>query len=217
MQKTEMNFRTDMSMIEQAYFNAAGDDGRLAIAEGDRQLLEMGLEASAVQAGDMAPEFLLENALGGTVSLRGRLLGGPVVLSFFRGGWCPFCRAELQAMSKAAQAVEQRGASLLAVSPQSLADSVKMARTEALTIPLLADASMTVASDYGLAFELPESLRLPALAGGMVAGCEGNDWRVPMPATYVISTDGIIRYSFLDPNYRNRLDPALLVNILDRL
>ena len=206
-----------MSMIEQAYFNAAGDDGRVAIAEGDLQILEMGLEASAVQAGDVAPEFILENALGGTVSLRGRLLGGPVVLSFFRGAWCPFCRAELRAMSKAAQVVEERGASLLAISPQSLASSRDMARTEKFDIPLLADSSMTVSSDYGLAFELPKSLRSAALAGGMVAGDEGAEWRVPMPATYVISTDGIVRYSFLDPNYRNRLDPAVLESILDRL
>ena len=217
MQKIEMNFRTDMTMIEQAYFNAAGDDGRAAIAAGDLEILEMGLEASAVQAGDVAPEFLLENALGGTVSLRGRLLGGPVVLSFFRGGWCPFCRAELRAMSKTAKAIEERGASLLAVSPQSLDDSRDMARTEELDIVLLADSKMTVASDYGLAFELPKSLRLAALADGMVAGDEDAGWRVPMPATYVISTDGIVRYSFLDPNYRNRLDPAVLVSILDRL
>lgn len=217
MQKIEMNFRTDMTMIEQAYFNAAGDDGRAAIAAGDLEILEMGLEASAVQAGDVAPEFLLENTLGGTVSLRGRLLGGPVVLSFFRGGWCPFCRAELRAMSKAAKAVEERGASLLAVSPQSLDDSRDMARTEELDIVLLADSKMTVSSAYGLAFELPKSLRLAALAGGMVAGDEDAGWRVPMPATYVISTDGIVRYSFLDPNYRNRLDPAVLVSILDRL
>ncbi len=212
-----MNFRTDMSMIEQAYLQAAGYDGRVAIAEGDEQILAMGIEVSAVQAGDIAPEFLLENALGGTVSLRGRLIGGPVVLSFFRGGWCPFCRAELRAMSKAAQAVEERGASLLAISPQPLADSIAMARAEELTLPLLADRGMTVASDYGLAFELPESMRPAALADGMVAGEDGADWRIPMPATYVISTDGIIRYSFLDPNYRNRLDPAVLMSILDRL
>ena len=206
-----------MSMIEQAYFNATGDNGRAAIEEGDLQILELGLEASAVQAGDVAPEFILENALGGTVSLRGRLLGGPVVLSFFRGGWCPFCRAELRAISKAAQAVEERGASLLAISPQSLSDSRDMARSEELDIPLLADCAMTVASDYGLAFELPKSLRPAALAGGMVVGDESAEWRVPMPATYVISTDGLVRYSFLDPNYRNRLDPAVLVSILDRL
>ena len=212
-----MNFRTDMSMIEQAYFKAAGADGRAAIADGDRQILAMGLEASAVQAGDIAPEFLLENALGGTVSLRGALMRGPVVLSFFRGGWCPFCRAELRAMSWAAQAVAERGASLFAISPQPAAESLAMARTEELTIPLLADRAMTVASEYGLAFELPESLRFAALADGMIAGEDGLDWRVPMPATYVISTDGIVRYSFLDPNYRNRLDPEVLVSILDRL
>ena len=93
-----MNFRTDMSMIEQAYFQAAGDEGRVAIAEGDRQILSMGIEVSAVQAGGVSPGFLLENALGGTVSLRGRLGVGPEVLSVLRAGWCPFGRTALLAM-----------------------------------------------------------------------------------------------------------------------
>lgn len=206
-----------MSMIEQAYLSAAGEDGRMAIAEADRQIEAMGIAHTAIRAGDPAPDFLLENALGGSVSLRGRLLDGPVVLSFFRGLWCPFCRAELQALAKAAEAVAWTGASLLAISPQPASESVRLAAAEGLTFPLLVDESAGVATRYGLAFALPEALRPAAAADGMVAGADGEDWRVPLPATYVISEDGIVRYSFLDPNYRNRLDPAAIVDILGRL
>jgi peroxiredoxin len=217
MQNDRMSFRTDMDMIEQAYFTAAGDDGRMAIEEADRQIQALGLEISAIQAGDAAPDFLLDNALGGSVSLRGRLLEGPAVLSFFRGNWCPFCRAELNALARAAEAVAAKGASLLAISPQPASESLKLARSEALEFPLLVDEGVGVASQYGLVFALPVSMRPSAEADGMVAGNAGDDWRIPVPATYVIGQDGIVQYSFLDPNYRNRLDPAAIVDILDRL
>lgn len=209
-----MELQAALTMAEQAYFWAAGQDGRIAIEAADREIYELGIHKTAIQAGDEAPDFYLPNATGKATSLKGQLADGPVVLSFFRGAWCPFCRAEMHALAKAAGAVEANGGRLIAISPQPKAQSERLAREESIEFPLLFDKEAKVASDYGLAFSLPQQLRLSARNEGMVPE---KDWLVPVPATYVVGQDGMVKFSFLDPNYRNRLDPAAIVEVLHSL
>lgn len=206
-----MELQAALTMAEQAYFWAAGQDGRVAIEAADREIYELGIHKTAIQAGDEAPDFHLPSATGKSISLRGQLADGPVILSFFRGAWCPFCRAELHALVKAADAVKANGATMIAISPQPKAQSEKLANEEGIDFPLLFDRDARVAGEYGLAFSLPKQLRLSAQNEGMVPG---KDWLVPIPATYVIGQDGVVRFSFLDPNYRKRLDPSAIVDML---
>ena len=173
----------------------------------------------AKKAGDVAPEFTLDDPDGKPVSSRELLARGPLVLSFYRGVWCPFCNLELQALQSALPEITARGASLAAISPQTAPNSRKSQRDNKLGFPILSDAKSEVANAFGIRFKLQDDLielyksfknDLPAFNGDPA-------WVLPMPARYVIGTDGVIVYSEVNPDYTQRPDPRELLPVLDRL
>jgi peroxiredoxin len=173
----------------------------------------------ALKAGDMAPEFALLGADGKLISSRALLSRGPLVASFYRGVWCPYCNLDLQALEEARPEIEARGASLVAISPQTQANSRKSQRDNKLAFPILSDPGAAVADQFGLRFALPrDSIGVYKQFGADLA--EVNDdpsWVLPMPARYVIGTDGVIAYAEVNPDYTRRPDPSQLLPILDRL
>jgi peroxiredoxin len=173
----------------------------------------------AKKAGDVAPEFTLDDPDGKPISSRELLAKGPLVLSFYRGVWCPFCNLELQALQSALPEITARGASLAAISPQTAPNSRKSQRDNKLGFPILSDAKSEVANAFGIRFKLQDDLielyksfknDLPAFNGDPA-------WVLPMPARYVIGTDGVIAYSEVNPDYTQRPDPSELLPVLDRL
>lgn len=189
-----------------------------ALREGGEQIARLDIERSALRTGAAIPDFTLPNAAGEQVSA-GRLLGGgPLVLSFYRGAWCPYCSLEIRALAENLAAIRARGAELVAVSPQLPDISRQQVSDLQLDFEVLSDAGNAVARQFGLVFTLPEILRPVYAAWGVdLQASNGDDsFGLPVPATYIVDRNGIIRYHFIDSDYTRRCEPAVLLGQLDQ-
>ncbi len=176
---------------------------------------QVGLHAK--KTGDRAPNFSLLTAQGTTINLAEKLKKGPVVLSFYRGGWCPFCDLSLRALQKIDSQVRAKGASLFAISPQTMSHSSTTAKTRALTFDLLSDPGNKVAKTYGLVFGLrPAEQDLHTQMKASLPLFNGDEsWELPVAATYIIRPDETIAWHFIDPNFTSRAEPADILSALD--
>jgi peroxiredoxin len=183
------------------------------------ELIASGQVQRAKRAGDIAPDFTLNDADGKAVSARELLDKGPLVISFYRGIWCPYCNADLQALEAAMPGIRARGASLVAISPQTAANSRRSQRENKLTFPILSDAKSEVAAAFGIRFALPDYLIevYKSFKNDLPVINADPAWVLPMPARFVIGTDGVIAYAEVNPDYTRRPDPAVLLPVLDRL
>ncbi|WP_068082729.1 peroxiredoxin-like family protein [Novosphingobium rosa] len=182
-------------------------------------LIDSGQADHALKAGDTAPAFTLQDADGHSVHSRDLLARGPLVVTFYRGVWCPYCNHDLQALEEIRAEIEARGASLVAISPQTAANSRKSQRDNKLGFPILSDTHTAVGADFGLRFALPADLIEVYRQFGNDLPKINDDpaWVLPMPARYVIGTDGLIAYAEVNPDYTRRPDPSELLPVLDRL
>lgn len=166
--------------------------------------------------GDRAPDFALPDAKGGVVSLMSALAGGPAVVTFYRGGWCPYCNLQLRSYQALLPELASLGVAMLAISPQLPDGSLSTAERESLTFDVLSDVGNDVARQFGLVYPLPQELR-DALRSNNKAlpGINGDDsWELPVPATYVIGQDQRISLAFIEIDYRKRLAPQQLLSAL---
>ena len=176
-------------------------------------------QLKAVDLGDQAPGFSLPDATGKTVELEALLADGPIVLTFYRGGWCPYCNIELRALQAALPEFRSHGAQLVAVSPQTPDQSLSTAEKNELEFSVLSDSGNSVARQFGLVFTLPEVLRpIYAEFGIDVPAHNGDEsFELPVPATYVIGRDGKVHYAFANADYRQRAEPREIVAALSKL
>jgi peroxiredoxin len=171
---------------------------------------------NALTVGDRAPQFALPNASGRLVDLAELLAAGPVVLTFYRGAWCPYCNTQLRGLQQALPEIESLGAALVAVSPQVPDGSLELIDEHELTFEVLSDAKSRIASNYGIVFALAAADRELFLEVGNDLATTNDDesWVLPAPATFVIAGSGTIRYVRVDPDYTNRVEPAELIDAL---
>jgi len=190
-----------------------------AIQAGGEQIAGLGIEQRGLRTGAAIPDFTLPNAAGEQVSAGQLLGGGPLVLSFYRGAWCPYCSLEIRALAESLGAMRARGAELVAVSPQLPDISRQQVSDLQLDFEVLSDAGNAVARQFGLVFTLPEILRPVYAAWGIdLPASNGDDsFELPVPATYIVDRDGLIRYHFIDSDYTRRCEPALVLEQLDLL
>ncbi|WCE05676.1 peroxiredoxin-like family protein [Pseudoxanthomonas sp. JBR18] len=183
------------------------------------ELIASGAAQRARKAGDRAPDFILNDPDGKQVSSAELLQRGPMILSFYRGVWCPYCNMELQALQAALPELSATGASVVAISPQIAANSRKSVRQNGLDFPILSDPGNAVAAAFGLRFALPDYLvDLYASMRNDLPAFNGDDsWTLPMPARYVIAQDGTIVYAEVNPDYTLRPDPSELLPVLRQL
>jgi peroxiredoxin len=183
------------------------------------ELIASGQALAAKKAGDKAPGFTLKDPEGNLVSSTELLAQGSLVISFYRGVWCPFCNLELQALQAASSQIEARSARLVAISPQTESNSRKSQRDNKLTFPILSDEKSRVAAAFGLRFSLPDYLveLYKGFKNDLPAFNDDPAWVLPMPARYVIGSDGIIAYAEVNPDYTQRPDPSELLPVLDKL
>lgn len=186
------------------------------MARATAELIASGQAGRALKAGDKAPAFTLDDPDGNPVASADLLAKGPLVVSFYRGVWCPYCNMELQALEQALPAIRERGASLVAISPQVRANSRKSVRQNQLTFPILSDTHNEVAAAFGLRFTLPDYLIELYKSFGNDLPTINDDpaWTLPMPARFVIGEDGIITYAEVNPDYTQRPDPSELLPAL---
>ena len=192
------------------------DAKRSAVYKAAREALaETDILETALGVGDEAPMFELPDAFGDSVSLADLLEAGPVIVSFYRGSWCPFCNLELQALQREIDAVEKAGVTLLAISPNKPDESVEVIKEHGLGYPVLSDHDNGVAKHFGLVYAMePGMVAYYQEIGRDIDKMNGTDaWELPVPATYVIDQDGVVRYAFVDLNHRVRAEPAEVVAI----
>ena len=182
-------------------------------------LVASGQADRALKVGGRAPEFVLPDAHGATVRSADLLACGPLVLTFYRGVWCPYCNMDLQAIEATAADIRALGASLVAISPQTAPNRRKSERENGLSFPILSDHANAVAQAFGLRFRLPDDLiaLYKSFGNDLMVGNGEDSWTLPMPARYVVGTDGIIAYSEVNPDYTRRPDPSELLPVLRRL
>lgn len=182
-------------------------------------LIASGQATRALKVGDRAPAFKLPDSDGAMVDSALLLKKGPLVLTFYRGFWCPYCNLDLQAIETAAADIRARGASLVAISLQTLANARKSREQNALSFPILNDHGGQIASAFGIRFRLPDDLIEVYKGFGVdLAAINGEpSWTLPMPARYVIAQDGSIAYAEVNPDYTRRPDPSELLPTLERL
>jgi peroxiredoxin len=184
-----------------------------AIAE----LFASGIEDKLLKAGEAAPAFALPDANGKHVRSADLLALGPLVVCFFRGRWCPYCVTELETWRDLFPAVRERGALLVAISPQTVRQNDFTGTQHTLPFPLLRDEGAVLAASFGAAYSLPGSMQsyyrsilvnIPFINGE-------QSWRLPVPATFVIGRDGVIRWSQGHADFRVRPEPTDALKALE--
>lgn len=183
------------------------------------RLFKAELATRALKVGDTAPAFLLPNAEGRLVSSEDLLAAGPAVMMFFRGGWCPYCELTMRVMTDAAPDIRTAGGTFVAVWPETGGLALRTKRQRALPYELLVDVDNAVAMQFGIVFRTPDLYRQLLLDQGIdLAERHGNPgWLLPAPATFIVSSDTVIRYAFVDGDYTNRAEPDAIVAVLRSL
>ncbi|KAL6065276.1 Alkyl hydroperoxide reductase [Balamuthia mandrillaris] len=186
-----------------------------------------GEQGKGLPVGEKAPDFTLLDQTGKPIALSSALREGPVVLTFYRGSWCPFCNLQLRAYSQHLPSWRERfGAQLIAVTPEAADPSDKASASasasssEETSFPVLTDADQTVIVDYRLQFTPIESylaLIKNAFALDLAQRNADRSNNLPVPGTFVIDREGVIRARFVDPNYMTRMEPSVITEALERI
>jgi peroxiredoxin len=180
------------------------------------ELRASGLAGRAITAGQHAPEFTLADADGRIHDSAALLRRGPLVLSFYRGVWCPYCNMELEALQGVLPQIEAAGATLFAISPQTAVNSRKSIAKNGLGFPILVDPGNAVAAAFGLRFALPDYLvELYTSLKNDLPGFNGDaSWTLPMPARFVVGQNGVVLYANVEPDYTRRPEPETVLPFL---
>ncbi len=190
-----------------------------AYKKGVDEVAASGIVESAKKKGDQAPDFTLKNPDGEEITLSEELKKGPVVLTWYRGGWCPYCNLQLAAYQQILPQLEELGAQLIAISPEVPDKSLSTIEKNKLRFQVLSDLNLKVAKEYGIVFNLNSEV------GKIYSGFfdmkeyngEDSTDELPLAATYVIDKDGKIVYSFLEADYTLRSEPKEIIQVLDGL
>lgn len=185
---------------------------------GLKSVEETGILGKALNVGDTVIDFNLPDQNGKTVSLSELLENGPVVLTWYRGGWCPYCNMTLAFLQEKLPEFEAANGQLVAVSPELPDSSLSTIEKNELSFTVLSDVGNVVARQYGVVFKLTDAVAQRYQNGFNLHAYNGDESdELPLAATYVIDIDGIIRYAFLDVDYRNRAEPKDILEVLNDL
>ena len=194
----------------------APEEVLLKMQEATRELVQQNITENSLKEGNEAPEFSLPNKDGKTISSQD--LKQPLIISFYRGSWCPFCNLEMAAWEKIYPEVKKAGAELIAISPNTELKVKEMQKKHNVEFELLSDLGNTVAKQFGLVFTLPEMLRPVYKDFGINIPEDNGDntYEIPIPATYIIK-DGKVAYAYVEVNHKIRAEPSEVLEALNDL
>lgn len=204
-----------------AQFKEMAPPERIAATEGAiAGLADSGILDKAINLGDKAPDFTLGNAVGESVTLYEELAKGPVILTWYRGSWCPYCNLQLHDYQAHLSEIRASGAQLIAVSPELPDSALTWQEKNALEFAVLSDLGNKVAREYGIVYRIPEAISEGYVAGGRtdLTKFNGDDsLELPLAVTYVIGMDGTVEYAFVDADYRKRAETTEVVAFVSQL
>ena len=175
--------------------------------------------AQAIKPGDTMPGFLLPNAEGRLIDSPGLLARGPLVVTFFRGGWCPYCSATLEALEAVLPELSRTGGTLVAMTPETGGRALAMKRDRGLHYEVLVDVDLAVAMAFGIVFRTPPLyMELLRRHGVDLAERSGNSgWLLPVPAAFLVGQDGVVRRSWVNVDFTQRAEPTEILAALKGL
>ncbi|MEC9282828.1 MAG: redoxin domain-containing protein [Bdellovibrionota bacterium] len=221
MEFTDKNFNYSLQAVidQKRAGSQIPSEARMTMEQATDKLRKSGIIDNAKKKGDTYIDFSLPNVDGKKVTLSEELKKGPIILTFYRGGWCPYCNLQLKAYQDHLEQFEAAGGQLIAVSPETMESGESTIDKNDLKFKILSDNLNKEARKYGLVFQLDEELKEVYLKFGLdLEKNQGNDsWELPIPATYVINKDGKIVYSFLNVDYVQRAEPADIIKALNSL
>ena len=213
-----MSLQQHIESYKQSFRKKVDLDIQSVMAQVTQDLENSGMVNKALKKGDQLPSFQLSNQLFETISSKELLLRGPMVLTFYRGGWCPYCNLELRAYQELLPEVRASGAQLVAISPERPDHSLTTAEKNDLKFHVLSDIGANYARSLGLVFTLPDVLRpIYESFGIYVEKHNGSgQFDLPLPATYVIDKSGMVISAFVDADYTNRQNPGEVIKVLQQ-
>lgn len=207
--ETPVSLQSKLDGIWNGYTTKLPPDRIAGIEGGIKQVADAGVPAGALKVGAQAPEFELSDATGKKVALKSMLEQGPVVLTWYRGNWCPFCVAQLKDYQQNLAQFKAMGASVLALSPQTVERSRELVEKSGIGFSVLSDPQSNIARAYGLAYKVPGSMRSD------LSAFNGTDnGELPLAATYVLDRSGKVVYAFASADFRKRAETQEILSAL---
>jgi peroxiredoxin len=212
-----MSFKEELAQYRAGWHERVPAERKAIIERHIEQLRNGTIARTMLKRGDCAPAFVLPNASGGATAFAELLTRGPVILTFYRGGWCPYCNFELRAFQALLPEIRAAGATLVAISPEKPDDTLSTAEKNELAFEVLSDVGQKVGRAFGLVYEFTEELRSAYQQFGLDIPAKNgapSEWALPVSATYVVDRGGTIIYAYTDVDYRDRADPRDVLNAL---
>lgn len=214
-----MTLKKELSLLKKDVLASLSPDVREILIDEDKKLFNSFLEERALKVNSKAPNVFFRNKNLESIHLADLLEKHHIVLSFFRGTWCPYCNLELMSLAKINSEIEKRDARLIAVSPELYRFSEDTFKKNKINFPVYTDLNNHAADEFGLVFELPPEYRKIYQTLNIhlnILNAE-TKWTLPMPATFIISKSGVITSSYVNADYTQRMEPDDILKKLDVL
>lgn len=214
---SDSSLKKNLDSISSLFSKKMPPDRAAAYEQGIADVAGTGVLEKALKVGGKAPNFTLPNAQGGKTTLSSLLAKNVVVLTFYRGGWCPYCNMQLRAFQQQISEFRAAHATIVAISPEMPDSSLKTVEKNKLQFEVVSDVGNKVAHQYGVVYSLPE--RLKAGSSSRLKNYNGAEGagELPIAATYVIDSDGTITFAYLNADYRKRAEPSDILYHLKEL
>jgi len=214
-----MSLNIQLSEAYQGFLKNAPAEAVSAITSANADFKAAFDPESAIKIGDTLPSFALSNALGSTINSTDLLDKGPLLLTFYRGSWCPYCNLALASLQSHLTAIKSAGVTLVAITPELPNTALSTVEKNSLEFHILSDVGNVFAEKLGIVYQQPNSLR-PAFAGAGIDFKKSNgddSFSVPIPATLLVDRYGVVRNMFLDTDYTKRLEPEAALKWIENL
>jgi peroxiredoxin len=205
-----MSLKDQLSQLRAAAHERLPADRKATMQRHIEELRAGAISRTMLKVGNRAPDIELENAKGEFIDVSALLKSGPVIVTFYRGGWCPYCNLELKAFQEMLPEIRAMGVSLVAISPEKRDETLSTAEKNALAFEVLSDVGQKVGRAFGLVYEFSAELKSVYRSFGLdipARNGAADEWALPVPATYVIDRDGTIIFAYADVDYRDRAEP----------
>jgi len=214
-----MSLKIDIQAMQQQMLPSIPKDTLATMQQATQDLIDSHIAEQAKQIGQKAPNFTLSNTKNEHFTLSEQLKHGSVVLNFYRGRWCPYCQLELHALHKIMPSIHQLGANLVSICANTHEQSTQFIQENPFDFDILIDQDNHVSKQFQLVFKLADNLQAIYQQFGIhLPDYDGNErYELPIPATYIINTQGIITHSFINPDYTQRMEPEAILQALQSL